>query len=187
MGYRGWPRSFESGSTQGFDWARATHDAYRRLGVPLVGRYVACRGEGPWFIVDWAEGTGLHRLTNRLHLHPEVQIEQKTDHHISLSIRGLRLKLRTLTPGQLEIVEGVYCPEFGQSQPAPVVQWSSSVALPFACGWSLHRPDVAENADWKLSTDTSGNVTLASLCETLVVRTGERRRFAAATGSRAAR
>ena len=44
MGYRGWPTGLECGQTHGFHWARAAHNAYRRLGVPKLGRWLACRG-----------------------------------------------------------------------------------------------------------------------------------------------
>ena len=46
------------------------------MAVPVVGRWIACRPDGPWFIVDWAEGRGFHQLANRLHLHPDVQIDR---------------------------------------------------------------------------------------------------------------
>ncbi len=65
MGYRGWPRGLKSGETHGFHWARATHNAYRRLGVPKVGRWLACRPGGPWLCVDWALGKGRRRLSSR--------------------------------------------------------------------------------------------------------------------------
>src|SRR5262249_49892141 len=64
MGYRGRPTGLETGRTGQFDWARSSHNAYRRVGVPKVGRWVACRPGGPWLIVDWVIGEGQHRLSD---------------------------------------------------------------------------------------------------------------------------
>jgi uncharacterized heparinase superfamily protein len=47
MGHRGWPTSLFTGSEGGFDWTSAAHNAYRRLGAPTVGRWIACRPGGP--------------------------------------------------------------------------------------------------------------------------------------------
>ena len=60
MGYRGHPTPLETGIENGFDWARAGHDAYRRLGIPArrtmdrlpAGWAVADRRLGAWAEVD---------------------------------------------------------------------------------------------------------------------------------------
>jgi len=129
MGYRGWPQGLMAGESNGFHWGRATHNAYRRLGVPVVGRWVACRPGGPWFCVDWAEGTGSHRLTNRLHLHPDLDVKQASDGEIRIGLGGTELRLRPLTPGSLELTSGWYCPQLGHRLRCPVVQWTPAVDL----------------------------------------------------------
>jgi len=137
MGYRGWPFEFAVGETDRFHWAAARHNAYRRVGVPAVGRWIGCRSGGPWLCVDWAEGTGTHTLSARLHLHPDVLAEEVADDEVRLEIDGVVLALRYLTAGQITLAEGWYCSEFGRREPAPVVRWTASVKLPAACGWSL--------------------------------------------------
>ncbi len=137
MGYRGWPGKLASGQTDGFSWARATHNAYRRLGVPKVGRWVACRPDGPWLCVDWAEGTGRHTLTQHLHLHPDVTAQITADDQLRLTAAGVSLQLRFLTPGQITLTDAWYCPEFGRRLESSVVRWTSETALPVVCGWQL--------------------------------------------------
>lgn len=137
MGYRGWPQGLTAGESNGFHWGRASHNAYRRLGVPLVGRWIACRPGGPWFCVDWAEGTGSRQLANRLHLHPDLDVEQTGDGEIRIVCSGVELRLRPLTPGSLELTSGWYCPQLGLRLPCPVVQWTAAASLPSTCGWYL--------------------------------------------------
>ena len=128
---------FQPSQTGGFSWARACHNAYRRLGVPVVGRWFACRPGGPWLCVDWAEGKGTHRCTNRLHLHPEVAVEQTVDGELTLRVAGAELRLRFFTPGEVTVSEAWYCPAMGCRQPAPVICWTATATLPAVCGWSL--------------------------------------------------
>ncbi|MFH1920996.1 MAG: alginate lyase family protein [Planctomycetota bacterium] len=137
MGYRGWPSGSAAGESSGFHWARAQHNAYRRLGVRNVGRWIACRLGGPWLCVDWAEGTGRHDLSIWLHLHPDVAAEKVADDEVRLEVKGIVLKLRYLTAGQIAITEGWYCPELGRRERAPIVRWTAFASLPAVCGWSL--------------------------------------------------
>jgi hypothetical protein len=137
MGYRGWPSGLTVGETGGFSWARATHNAYRRLRVPTVGRWFACRPGGPWICVDWAVGKGEHRCVNRLHLHPDVNVEQISGVELNLQVAGTTLTLRFLTPGEVTVAEGWYCPAMGRREPASVICWTSATALPVVCGWWL--------------------------------------------------
>jgi uncharacterized heparinase superfamily protein len=137
MGHRGWPGKLATGHADGFDWARAEHNAYRRLGVPRVGRWIGCRPGGPWLCVDWCEGTGAHRLVNRLHFHPDVTVEEVAGDEVKLTLSGLALRLRFATTGQVTVDTSWYCPELGLRLPRPVVCWMASSALPAVCAWSL--------------------------------------------------
>jgi uncharacterized heparinase superfamily protein len=136
MGYRGWPSRLATGTHAGFSWAGASHNACRRLGVPTVGRWLACRPGGPWFCIDWAQGDGQHRLTSRLHFHPEVAVELAGD-EVRLQLGGRQLRLRWLTAGHVTLEEGWYSPQLGQRQQAPVLRWETSGRMPLACGWCL--------------------------------------------------
>ena len=137
MGYRGHPFGFRSGREAGFAWARACHDAYRRVGVPTVGRWIGCRPGGPWLCLDWAEGRGRHELTLRLHLHPDVTVEPSANGEVRLLVGSRECRLRFLTPGKIAVADGWYCRGFGHCRPAPVIQFSTTATLPAVCGWSL--------------------------------------------------
>ncbi len=137
MGYRGHPSRLETGSAEEFHWARATHNAYRRRGVPQVGRWIACRAGGPWFVVDWLDGRGRHGLTSRLHLHPDVVLKSMTVTHVTVQLGRETLIIAALNSGQLSLETGWYCPELGVRQESTVVTWRASLSLPAACGWQL--------------------------------------------------
>ncbi len=152
MGYRGWPFGFSAGETHGFHWARARHNAYRRCRVPVVGRWIACRPGGPWFCVDWAEAAGSHKLTGMLHLHPKMEAQQTASDEVCIHGGGIELFLRFLSPGQVELTTGWYCPQFGERLRCHVVQWTAVTALPAVCGWYLawgKRSGEASLAAWK--------------------------------------
>jgi uncharacterized heparinase superfamily protein len=137
MGYRGHPGPLTAGADQCFYWATSTHDAYRRLGVSVVGRWIACRPGGPWLCVDWAQGRSVHEYCSRLHLHPLVRVQKIADREVRMERDDFRLRLTFLTPGRLEIAKGWYCPEFGRRLASPVVEWRACGPLPVACGWCL--------------------------------------------------
>ncbi|MBX3440195.1 MAG: alginate lyase family protein, partial [Planctomycetaceae bacterium] len=113
MGYRGHPSALVSGETDGFHWCRAHHNAYRRLEVPVVGRWLACRSKGPWFCVDWAAGRGRHDLITRLHLSPEVSLTQVDAHSVAVELATHSIRIRSLTDAEITIGEAWYCPDFG--------------------------------------------------------------------------
>lgn len=146
MAYRGWPFGFSTGETHGFHWARARHNAYRRCRVSSVGRWVACRPGGPWFCVDWAEAAGSHKLTNRLHLHPEMEAEQTAPGVVRIHDAEIELLLQFLSPGQVELATGWYCPQFGQRLRCHVVEWTTITTLPAMCAWCLTRQGPTGNA-----------------------------------------
>jgi len=141
MGYRGWPTTPQFGTTGEFAWCRATHDAYRRQGVPELGRWLACRPGGPWIGVEWARGSGEHRLTQWLHWHPDVRVEKVAEGEISVLVGSRTCRLRYETPGQLSVERGYYCPEFGVRIEAPVVKWTSMAVLPGYLVWWLEWSD----------------------------------------------
>ena len=137
MGYRGWPDRLETGDDHGFQWARASHNAYRRLRVPRVGRWIASRPGGPWLCIDWAEGTGKHKLSNRLHFHPDIHVEQVAADQLLVQTASVPMDLRFLAPGRVTVTTGWYCPEFGVRKQGPVVEWTATARLPVATGWCL--------------------------------------------------
>ncbi len=137
MGYRGWPSEVKHGSEAGFQWASCGHNAYRRLGIPTVTRWIACRAGGPWFIVDSVHGKGDHRLASRLHLHPDCQAQQIDPRTVSIQLHPRTIRVRSLAIGELAIGEGWYCPKFGLREAAPVLVWTATSEMPIATGWEI--------------------------------------------------
>lgn len=152
MGRRGWPTSFECREENGVVWASATHNAYRHLGVPAVGRWIGCGRDGDWLIADWANGgDALHTVVNRLHLHPEVDVAEHSATTLMLERHGVRRWLTVVGRGKLRIVRGWHCPRFGERIATAVVEMRSRTAMPAVLGWRLTRepPDLVPtlNAD----------------------------------------
>jgi uncharacterized heparinase superfamily protein len=154
MGRRGRPTGFRQGETGPFRWVAATHDAFRRAGVPVTGRWIACRSESPWIITDWADGAGEHTLVHWLHLSPEVRVHLWSDDRAELDLDAGRIVLRYHTAGQLRVVPGWYCPDFGVRQRSAVLRFECRCRLPHAVVWSLRR----EPATGTVSVDRHGGL-----------------------------
>jgi uncharacterized heparinase superfamily protein len=153
MGRRGHPSPLSYGVSDGFSWACAAHDAYRHLGIDQVERWVACRPGGPFVCVDRAVGRGRHRLTEFLHLHPDVDVRQESPDRFRLELSGRTAVLTLLSPWRASIDQGWYCPEFGVRKPAPVIRWEiEAVTLPVVTGWYL---SWADEGNAKLLGDAS--------------------------------
>ncbi|MGE3317233.1 MAG: heparinase II/III family protein [Planctomycetaceae bacterium] len=136
-GYRGRASMLHTVQQSGFETACASHDGYRRLGVPRVSRWVACRPGGPWLIVDRAEGSGKHRLMNRLHLHPSVRCERKTASRVAIVNGNATFYIDSLGTADIGIEEGWYCEEFGKRERQQVIVCCSEAVLPQTIGWCL--------------------------------------------------
>ncbi len=161
MGYRGWPQAAEMGEQDGISWRRATHNAYRRLGVTEVGRWIGCQRNGPWVCVDWAKGRGEHQLTHWLHLHPDVDVRARGPASVELTIGALVCELRFLTAGELTLEQGWYCPEFGRRIPSTLLNWTTRATLPGIVAWSLSWTDADSNVADKSVADKSVAVGLS--------------------------
>ncbi|MSR59946.1 MAG: alginate lyase family protein [Planctomycetaceae bacterium] len=159
MGYRGHPTRLETGHDSECNWARAQHNAFRRLGVPSVGRWICCKAGGPWLIVDWAVGSGSHRLSNWLHCHPDVTVTRQSAVEVHLQLGSHSMRLGALGEGGIDVVDGLYCPEFGRGVSAPVLRWTAARNLPTACGWWLAHEGDSGRAT--LTTGPDGNCSLA--------------------------
>gem|GEM_PF-23868 len=137
MGYRGHTASLEHGTTGNFQWGRASHDAYKRIRIPKVDRWIACCPDGPWICADRPIGAGKHKLTNRLHFHPDVTVTKTGLDKVKLEVAGRIRWLNFLTPGEISITMQPYCPRFGEQLESPVVTWLSNTYLPAVCVWCI--------------------------------------------------
>jgi uncharacterized heparinase superfamily protein len=153
VGYRGHPSPLEHGQSGEFSWCRATHNAYRRLRVPLIGRWLACRKGGPWFCVDWADGDGIHELTVRLHLSPDVSVTSESPQAMRIDVGERSLRLASLTEAGVTIDEGWYCADFGTRFPGTILAMTTKAQLPAHVGWVLHDADCPQKAILHRSED----------------------------------
>ena len=138
MGRRGWPSRLAAGAVDEIEWAAASHNAYRHLGAACVARWVGCRTDGTWFIADWVEGRGAHRLVNRLHLHPDADAEQVSEDRFNILLADRLVSVSVLGGGCGRISQGWYCPEFGRRNRTQVLECSVDGTLPAVTGWQIH-------------------------------------------------
>lgn len=141
LGYRGHPSSLKQGQNGPFAWCSATHNAYRRISVPVVGRWIGCRPGLTWLCIDWANGTGTHELVSRLHLAPEIEVSLETPGSARLLVGERTLSLTSLTQAEMSIDSGWYCPDFGVRHENSVLIVKGLCSLPGLVGWSLQDVD----------------------------------------------
>ena len=140
MGYRGHSLLLDEGHRSGIWWCQASHDAYRRIGIPVVARHVECRDDGTWACMDVLWGSGVHELVSRLHLHPEVQVMELTSPEVVLLVGDQRVKIVFEgAEGVLTTASGRYCPEFGRVVPITVLEFRRKTKVPAVVKWTLSR------------------------------------------------
>lgn len=135
MGSRGHVLDRNQGVEQGVQWARASHNAYRRLGIARMDRLVAVDGRGVWSCVDFRSGRHNLELRGFLHLHPTVQIEQVSDIEFILSRGDLRRRLTFAGTHQVFAADGWYCPAFGTRTPTTVLVYDQPAGGLGTIGW----------------------------------------------------
>lgn len=142
MGYRGRVVETSEGEEPCCSWSQARHDAYRRLGVSVVNRWLACHESGAWICVDWADAARSHRFANRVRIHPNFQVEQIGPREFLLRSAKQELQLTWLfDSGTVAIESGWYCPEFGQRLPISVITWREQAST-CRSAWQLSKPGV---------------------------------------------
>lgn len=137
MGRRGKPVRRASGRTEEWSWCFASHNAYRRAGVPETGRWMAARGGGFWVAVESLGGAGPRTATLRWHLHPDVTATRESPTEWRLAVAGQSLVLALPAEGETRQERYPYCPEFGCRIDAAVLVWQTRRELPCRLLWSL--------------------------------------------------
>ncbi|WP_259117705.1 heparinase II/III family protein [Salinibacter ruber] len=86
-------------------------------------------------VEDTITGEGCHSIESRIHLHPDVQVEQKRD-YISLERagRGICISARDST---VRFENGWYCPEFGLRESNTVIVLGGDHSLPVHLRYSI--------------------------------------------------
>ncbi|GAB6188095.1 hypothetical protein JCM17478_35970 [Thermopirellula anaerolimosa] len=139
MGRRGWPERLRCGQDGPFHWARCAHNAYRFVGVPRVGRLMVCVGDGPWIILDWADGHGKHRFVNRLRLGPDWSVAREDGALLTVTDGRESLAVRTLSGAEVRRQPTQYYPFFGCSTPVIALEQEAETAPPYVSGWIISR------------------------------------------------
>jgi len=127
-------------SNERFDFTDAEHDAYRRLGDPVVHRrrvlFVKPRY---WVVVDDLDGAAEHRLDLRFQFAPmEVSVDPALWARAPRRDgRGLLVRPFTTVVLKAEVREGEVdppagwvSPDYGQRRPAPLLVYSTVTCLP---------------------------------------------------------
>ncbi len=128
-------------STPAFDLADASHDAYRRLGDPVVHRrrVVFVKSPGYWVLVDDLTGMEEHRIELRFPF-ARLPVSARGDGWVGAvgpRRRGLLLRAFARRPLEIRIeegatapIEGWISPNYGQREPAPILIYGSVERLP---------------------------------------------------------
>jgi uncharacterized heparinase superfamily protein len=108
----------------------ACHDGYKRLkGSPVHSRKWSITEE-MLLVTDKIIGSGKHRVTSVLPLHPGVLVSEIQENCVDLEIDGKRIKVCFEGKGSLIIAESHYHPEFGLSIENKKVIFSYNGLLP---------------------------------------------------------
>jgi len=109
----------------------ACHDGYIRI----KGRSTHCR---EWIasnnlleIVDTVSGSGKHKISSVLPLHPEVVVSDVKSNFAQLEVDGKKVEVSFEGEGSLVVKESLYHPEFGISMNNKQLIYSYNGVLPF--------------------------------------------------------
>ena len=135
MGYRGVPTSFEYGDVGNYSWAKATHNAYRRLGVPQSGRCIVVHPARVFFVFDWAIGKGLHLLESLIHLHGDISVRPQSRDSVRLNCHDEWFSIQAIQGLRPNVRTSWACPQFGERVRRNLVCISRRSMLPGVVGY----------------------------------------------------
>ena len=127
-------------STEAFDYAEASHDAYSRLADPVIHRRrVLFVKPDYWVVVDDLDGRAEHAVELRFQFAP-IEVTVGPDLWARARVPdGPGLFLRPFAAmsfkgeiheGELAPIQGWVSPDYGQRRPAPVLTYAASTRLP---------------------------------------------------------
>ncbi len=167
MGRRGRPTRFEHGQQGDFSWCQASHDGYRHLGVPEISRLMVLHPSGVWTCLDYAKKTKGTPLIGRLHLAPEIEVQQRGSlqgepQQIRLSKEGTQRWLTATSGVELGLAEGWYCDRFGQKKRTQVITYCLKTAndMDATLGWLLS-PSAESIATVTINEDLTATAKIA--------------------------
>lgn len=117
------------------------HDGYRRLhGAPMHERRISTNGSNEWCVADSLNGRSSHHLESFIHLHPAVVVRQDRPDQLTLILGDRDVFTLKMDDGdRLEVLNGLYCPEFGQYLENNVVVITAQGRLPITAAYVLRK------------------------------------------------
>jgi len=158
MGFKGKTSAVRTGETNGFHWISASHNAYRRLGVPSVGRVWGCHADRIWFCIDYVPPSSSdHLLEGFLNFAPSVLVDPDFENQtLEAQAAGQSMRIEFLGAEQIQSGQGWYCYEFGKRKQTPVVLYTGQTKQCSAIGWYLCPSQISHN-DLDVSFDMATN------------------------------
>ena len=147
MGSRGKPSGMRTGMQGDFQWACASHDAYRQSGIPHVWRLMAAQGDQVWLCADWIPEIRSRKIEGWLHLSPQIQVHPDGNNQFRLEGKSIR-KLDFFGVTKIQPVSGWYCHGFGVRELNSVLCYELDVAKVTLAGWVQTKVD----ADVRIET-----------------------------------
>ena len=137
MGHQGRVTGFRSGSRGPFDWVRASHDAYRRIGLPEIVRWVAChRDRLCWVCLDCLSGDSRHHtLQGFLHFDESVRLSAIDQHRWLARTDTGDYQVGFVGCQKIQLARGQVCQAFGQCVEAPAMVYSGAIPESRVLGW----------------------------------------------------
>jgi uncharacterized heparinase superfamily protein len=120
---------------------RGAHDGYRRLpGRVTHERFVTMDAGGAWEITDNLSGSGQHRVESYINFHPRCSVKPLGPKEFRLDYDGAPVaRLAVKNECRIQLVSGLYCPEFGLKQETATMMLCSNGSLPIRLGYAIER------------------------------------------------
>lgn len=113
-------------------------DGYAKLigdGIRHHRRLVLDDARSELRVEDRVTGEGVHRVTSRIHLHPETTVNRRSD-AVEMSRGTVRASV-SASGGSMEIGTGWYCPRFGLRREKPVLEIRRRGPLPAELAYTI--------------------------------------------------
>ena len=116
--------------------------------MPWIDRFIACRADGPWFIVDSVGDGPEHVFSSRFHFHPDVEPVLVSQDTIEFEVADRSFVLQCVGASDVEVEESWHCPRFGVKQPSRAVVCRERDAAPVRIAWCLFEKKTQATVSW---------------------------------------
>lgn len=115
---------------------RGIHDGYTRLGKGLLHERAVVVGADWLLVADWLHGSGRHRWSSRVHLHPGVEVA-KSDSELRLRDGGSSARFMAIGNETLRVYETEIYPAFGERAGRSSIVLEGAGEFPMLTGFML--------------------------------------------------